>query len=244
MGRYWASELRRLNDDENREWELEKKVPLLEGRLLGEDDQSFQFLLDALARWTELERKQLFRWAQRSFNDDRTSNGAIRLHDDRRPLLRETALATGSSLSDGMTTRDARTLLSPMAWFWAHETRPILLATKMKSPNAALMRAEFSVRSDPSGANPRGANLNGSDLFRTNLSGADLTQANLNRADLGESNLSFAKLRGGFMFRADLANSDLSSADLTGADLTGADLRGADLTDAILDPDALADAIT
>jgi hypothetical protein len=112
--------------------------------------------------------------------------------------------------------------------------------------NAALDGA--NVRgTDLKGANLWGAWLAGANLSDSDLSGADLGHARLSEAHLGVTYLSGAKLRGADLVRAnlgratllgaDLRGADLSEADLTRAeviqaDLSGAHLKGADLTEA------------
>jgi hypothetical protein len=81
-----------------------------------------------------------------------------------------------------------------------------------------------------SGAELRGAHMNGMDLFGANLAGADLRGA-----DLGWANLSDANLRGADLRRANLIGADLSDANLSGADLRGAHLADSDLEGAIYD---------
>lgn len=256
VGRYWASELRRHIEEESRDWERVEisKEPLLQGRLLGQDDQDFYFLLNALARWNESERLQLSHWAQRCFDDECLSNGAKGLRDDRRPLLREAALAIGSSISKGIKAKDQRTLLSLNAWFWFQGFRQMLIAPNLRAPYALLRQATFLSRASLSRAD-----LSGADLSETDLSGADLSGADLRGAVLTRTELRGADLRGAQMRNAQLCKVNLHGANLTGADLTQANLYGSDLTeailteatltgahltDAILDPGALDDAIT
>jgi hypothetical protein len=81
-----------------------------------------------------------------------------------------------------------------------------------------------------SGAELRGAHMNGMDLFGANLAGADLRGA-----DLGWANLSDADLRGADLRRANLVGADLSDARLSGADLRGAHLADSALEGALYD---------
>jgi Pentapeptide repeats (8 copies) len=244
VGRYWASELRRHTKDGGREWEMEVKEPLLQGRLLGEEDESFRFLRDALNRKDDAERRDVARWAQRCFDDESASNGAKGMRTDRRPLLREAALAIGSAISDGMTAKDPLSLLSMVAWFWVQHIPPMVLAPKLKARGEHLSRVVISERSnfhraDLSEADLSEAYLSGVNLSGANLNQANLNQANLSRADLSRANLSGAYLnnayvRGAYLREANLSGAYLGAVHLRGANLSGAKLNGADLTGAKL----------
>lgn len=224
VGRYWAMRLRVLIRDESPRWELDPMEPLLGGRLLGGDDESYRFLRDHLARWPEQDRQRLARWAQRCFDEERTMDGATAIRSDRRPLLREAALAISAIVSpQGITARDERTLLSLLAWFWVQQVDPIIRAPRLQSKGARLAAADL-----------RGAFLLAADLTGAHLAAADLGGAVLARARLRQANLHEARLRGADLRRADLRDAVLSDSDLRNADLRGADLRGADLRGAKL----------
>jgi Pentapeptide repeats (8 copies) len=125
----------------------------------------------------------------------------------------------------------------------------------------------LSMRTDLTGVDLRGRNLErvylyekdltGAELSGTNLAEATLTRARLRDArlldaDLTDTELRDADLRGADLSRANLTYTVLDGADLRGAvlaeadlvlaDLSGADLRGANLSDAKLDA-ALYDAL-
>ncbi|WSQ71778.1 pentapeptide repeat-containing protein [Streptomyces xinghaiensis] len=119
------------------------------------------------------------------------------LHGDLRRALREL---------DGLTRRDAETLLATDVAAVRHEV------------NTLLLRAGDLVRSEAPGRGGRPRNHRGADLAGARLRDADLRGASL---------------RGALLIAADLRGADLRSADVIGADFRDADLRGADLTGAV-----------
>ncbi|MCC9741281.1 pentapeptide repeat-containing protein [Streptomyces sp. MNU89] len=119
------------------------------------------------------------------------------LHGDLRRALREL---------DGLTRRDAETLLATDVAAVRHEV------------NTLLLRAGDLVRSRAPGRGGRPRNHRGADLVGARLRNADLRGASL---------------RGALLIAADLRGADLRSADVIGADFRDADLRGADLTGAV-----------
>jgi len=80
------------------------------------------------------------------------------------------------------------------------------------------------------GADLRGANLSGTNLFITDLTGANLIGADLSGAHLGKADLSMANLRGANLREMDLSGVDLSMANLNGAQLLGTNLCDVTLT--------------
>jgi hypothetical protein len=230
VARYWAWRLReKVLRNEDRGWELDSKEPLLGGRLLGGDDESYRFLRSFIAKLGEKERAQLARWAQRCFDDERAMDGATRIRNDRRPLLREAALAIAAAAgTEGLVAKDERTLLSLLAWFWVQQVDVVLRAPGLRSPKALLCAADMR-GAFLRGADLSGAHLSGADLGGAVLCGARLPRANLHDANLRRADLRCADLRGAALGEADLRVADLRRADLRGADLSGADLRGANL---------------
>jgi hypothetical protein len=219
--------------------------------LLSREDRTFEFLLEMLDGephpkrpaapfgLTESERRSLLAWAQARFEseepevtasfsrEDRGRQPSLR--EDRRPWLREAALAIGSSLRDspGMRLRDKLTMRSMLAWFWLMRIGPIIVARKAQFQDAVM--SELNLR----GADFREADLRGLVLTRSSLL---RSQSGL-QTDFTKANLAGANLMGAFLkdvnFRqASLRGADLTMADLSGADLTGAVLEGATLTGA------------
>jgi uncharacterized protein YjbI with pentapeptide repeats len=249
-GRYWASRLRPLIQDEERRWEMDAHEPLLAGCLLSGQDETFRFLKEQLATWTARDRQMLARWAQRCFDDERTSAGAGDMWSDRRPLLREAALAIGSAITEGpgIKARSPETLRSLLAWFWLREEVPLILAPRLDAGGAKLrdatlisadLRGAALSRADLTGARLTEARLHGADLVfaklaAADLRGADLSDADLSGADLSRVNLSGATLRGACFRGASLRAAHLRGADFEGADLRATDLSEADFTSAIL----------
>ena len=91
------------------------------------------------------------------------------------------------------------------------------------------------VRADLRGANLGCTNLSGADLRGAILEGADLRFANLGCADLSGADLRGADLRGADLRFANLRFANLEGANLSGANLRDANLKGANLRYAILE---------
>jgi uncharacterized protein YjbI with pentapeptide repeats len=85
-------------------------------------------------------------------------------------------------------------------------------------------------RADLQGANLQGVNLQGVDLRYAKLEGANLQGVNLREANLRYANLRDAELQG-----AQLQGAQLEYVSLQGADLSRTDLQGVNLEDTILD---------
>ncbi|AEI64901.1 pentapeptide repeat-containing protein [Corallococcus macrosporus] len=272
VARYWADRLKALAQASSRDWE-EIESPLLGGRLLSREDRTFEFLLEMLDGephprreaasfgLTEVERGALLQWAQDRFESEEPEapissarGGRSRppsLRDDRRPWLREAALAIGSSLrgSPGMKQRDKLTMRSMLAWFWLMRIGPIIVARKAylagaSMPNLTIRGADFSE------ANLQKADFSHTDMqpghissevvrFFTSFAGATLDDARLIGA-----NLSGCLFEGTSLRRAVLTGADISGALFTEAMLDGASMEfvdgaharftGANLTAAIL----------
>jgi uncharacterized protein YjbI with pentapeptide repeats len=90
-------------------------------------------------------------------------------------------------------------------------------------------------RADLSGANLKGVNLSGANLYRadlrgTNLCGTNLIGANLKRADLRRTDLRKTSVSGANYSWMDLSGTNFRKANLCGVDLRGLDLRGMDFS--------------
>ena len=256
VARYWADRLRAIaRAPSPRDWERIED-PLLGGRLLSREDRTFEFLLEMLDGephpkrpsapfgLTEPERHSLLEWAQARFvseepevpasssHEDRGRKPSLR--DDRRPWLREAALAIGSSLrgSPGMRMRDKLTMRSMLAWFWLMRIGPIIVARKAHLQGAVL--SELTLR----GADLRDADLRGAILTRSSFL---RTQSGV-QARFTKANLEGAHLLGAVLEDVDFRQASLRGTNLTLANLMGADLSGADLTGALLEAANLKDA--
>jgi len=75
-------------------------------------------------------------------------------------------------------------------------------------------KENHSVIPDLQGANLRGANLQGADLWNANLQDADLQGADLWNANLQDADLRGANLRGAYLSRADLLRSQYQISNL------------------------------
>jgi hypothetical protein len=182
IGRYWADRLHALVTGPEREWAKRARA-LLGARLLAQEDKSFDFLMELVngdprgraARawsWGDAERKTLVTWAQHVFEDESQefTSDSTAARDDQRAVLREAALAIGSSVkgSPGLEARDPATLRSLLAWFWFVGTEPRVIASRVRSPGAILESAD----------------LREADLRWAKLAEANLSEANLREADL------------------------------------------------------------
>ncbi len=229
IARYWASQLRRIVRTRERDRPaLEKK--LLGARLLDVDDGAFDFLVQILdsSEWDD-NREELVNWAQDCFNDEgpafvNSEPGTWR--EDQRPILREAALAIGSSVrgSKGISIAHPLTLRTMLGWFWIMGIDPIIIAPRLFAAGANLSGVKLASRAILAGANLANANLDGAKLYRANLESANFQQATLIGANVYKADLSGANLRA-----ARLCGADMFGANLVGANLDGADLSRADL---------------
>lgn len=240
VGRYWAGHLHRLVRGGQRDWDSRKEA-LLGGRLMGEEDKSFDFLMQIInaeapsspstssLTWNDHDREALVRWAQEIFNDERQvfapntkrkSQPESLLRHDQSAALREAALAIGSLTrkSPGLRQSHPLTLRSMLAWFWLESVPPRILATRGQLANAVL----------------KGADLSFADFSGADLSHADLSEAILEHANLHQANLKGADLSGTYLSHADLSECDLQSVDFAGTQLYSANLRSSNLIGATL----------
>ncbi len=250
VARYWADRLKAIARAPSREWE-DCEADLLGGRLLSREDRTFEFLLEMLDGeplpkreaapfgLTMTERQALLSWAQVCFESEEpaapveSSRGArVRqpsLREDRKPWLREAALAIGSNLrgSAGMKQRDTLTMRSMLAWFWMMRVGPIIKARKVYLPGASMP----------------GNTLRGVDFSEAYLEGADFSRADLSPRGLGLgldlsmvvlSSFFCAVLDRALLMHANLTLTNLVKASLREVDLTGAVMKGAYLDEAKL----------
>jgi uncharacterized protein YjbI with pentapeptide repeats len=253
VARYWADRLKAVARASSRDWE-DIEAPLLGGRLLSQEDRTFEFLLEMLdgephPRRTaapfnlrEPERRSLLDWAQARFESEEpevpTDYGRggrsrqLSLREDRRPWLREAALAIGSSLRDslGLSQRDKLTLRSMLAWFWLMRIAPIIVARRAYLAGASM--PDQTVR----GADFRGANLTEADFSRTTLRPSRSSATSL------PTNFSRAVLDRAWLMGADLSNCDFREASLKDAWLEEAILGAASFEGARLDGAMMLDA--
>jgi hypothetical protein len=240
VARYWADRLKKIVAlRHDKRGALEKQ--LLGARLLEDDDESFVFLMQIVngSEWNDALRERLVEWAGDCFNSeapDFADPDAPSWLNDRRPVLREAALAIGSSAkgSAGIQAAGVMTLRSMLGWFQTKDTDPSVRAATLKSPRARLGRVHL-VRANLEGANLEGANLEGANLKGANLEGANLVQANLVQANLAGANLAGANLAGANLAGANLAGANLFRANLFRANLFRANLFRANLEGAYLE---------
>ncbi|AKT40457.1 pentapeptide repeat-containing protein [Chondromyces crocatus] len=238
VARYWALVLRRIVARPGAEARRVHEGTLLEGRLLGAADESFAFLLEKLngPSWSEAEREALLQWAHDAFVDE-TSDflrpERPRWEEDRRPALREAALAIGSLMSGatGMVVGERRALKTLLASLSITVPERSVKAPRFSCEDADLEGVNLA-GFDLEGANlPRAnlvdANLVGTNLVGANLSGANLTRANLLSVKLGRANLAGAHLEDVSAFLADFRGANLLGASLEEKALMGAKLEGA-----------------
>jgi uncharacterized protein YjbI with pentapeptide repeats len=258
VGRHWAIQLLQLARGNALEWH-EPTAKLMGGRLLADEDKSFDFLMQIVNAatslnktpfsWSDAERSTLATWAQHTFNSEEQSFANYRggisstisaLRLDQRALLREAALAIGSTTqgSPGIRIKDELTLRSMLAWFWMGSISPRIIAARAIASNAQLEEANLTyanlLEADLSRANLSRANLSRANLSRANLSRAEMSQIQLSSAVLSHCDLREANLFAASLFRADLTGSNISSADLSHAYISSATLRTANLSSANL----------
>lgn len=242
--RYWADRLKRIARVSERE-RLQHERALHGARLLVDGDASFELLMEMLSGehdgpghsplvWSDELRGLVVSWAGDCFNDEsqefaceRRSRTALRA--DQRAMLREAALAIGSSVpgSRGIAMQQRTVALrSMLAWFHAVGERARVVAGRARMADAWLCDVHLSravlASADLIHANLARASLIRANLFDAALIGADLSGANLSGADLSEANLDGACLAGATLTGADLRGASLAGARLAGADLIGA----------------------
>jgi len=255
VARYWAHRLKKITAVTGMKRKDQEKK-LFGGRLLGEEDKSFDFLAQMWSenearwpassplRWNQKQKTKIFDWAQECFNDESQSfpdPDHLDLRSDQRAVLREAALAIGCHVAKKDETFQPETpgtLRSMLAWFWMVGEKPRVLAPWVILSEADLSGANLS-GANLSGASLSGASLSGANLSEANLSGANLSEANLamanlNRANLRETNLTMAHLIRTHLLGADLRGANLSKTYLSGVEFFGASLREANLTGAFL----------
>lgn len=162
VARYWADRLKHIIRGREREWDARAR-DLLGGRLLEYQDRSFDFLVQMLdgpsayasgpLAWDDSLRKRLVDWAQECFHDESqlfAEPGHTELRHDQRAMLREAALAIGSSLtiSTGIKLAEPKSLRSLLAWFWCTEEHPRIIAPKadLQSLQAPISATRISVK--------------------------------------------------------------------------------------------------
>jgi hypothetical protein len=237
VARYWASRLRKIVEARPRDRDM-LTGKLLGGGLLGEKEKSFRFLMQMVNStpsrrraasplgWTVEERRALIEWCQDQFESEEQDFGDSRctaLRADQRAMLREAALAIGSSTagSKGLTAKPGA-LRSMLTWFWSIGQKAIVIAPK---------------------ANLQHADLHDADIREADLHEADLTEARLEKAHLSRANLERALLRNAFGTRATFDGAILVRADMRGIWAFGSRFIGAQLEGALLDGGALQYAI-
>jgi len=234
VARYWAGQLRKIvaaRHDKRKEIEAN----LLGARLLGSDDGTLAFLLQILngSEWDSSARSKVVEWAEDCFNEESPNPSARTWLDDQRPVLREAALAIGSSVqgTPGISAMTPTTLRTMLGWFWLHALEPIVIAPRLSSAGAVLRHVRLNH------ANLEDANLEGADFTGAKLHSVHLLNARLEGAEFVDANLPYS-----CFVRANIAGADFSEANLTHANLNGANLEGAVLNNANLYAAQLGDA--
>jgi len=234
VARYWDNRLARHMQTEERTWEFDENEPLLEGRLLGRQDEAFRFLKEALVVRPEGERHAVKAWAQRCLDDVRSTTTSKGFAGDRRAFLREAAVAIGSlDPRDPIRLKDANLLRTLLAWFWLQQVNPIILAPLLQA-RAARLSAAMLFAADLTGANLEAAELSGANLGTASLKGANLASANLSGAYLAGADLTGANLAGANLIGAELRGANFTRANLCGADLRRASSRATGFQEAAL----------
>ena len=233
VARYWKHQLlERIQEQQVSKWqEIEDR--LMRARLLQDEDNAFDLLVAMLQGLEERQQRKIKIWAR-----DYVARAGLltgNLHENRRAILGESALAIGSIIGpeQGLTFSDEWVLRSLWLWYEYHGMSLRLVAPGLCCPGCMLRRGSFH------GADLRGAKLAGADLSCTNLSDANLSDANLCKADLSGANLlgadlCGADLSGASLFAAQLSMAEFSEANLMAANLSLAQLSGTNLRQANL----------
>jgi hypothetical protein len=245
VARYWKHQLLHLvarTTKRDQRGKIEER--LMQARLLQAEDEAFSLLIKMLRVLEPGQRRDIKEWARQLLEVDE-----LTLHPepsaDRRPILRESALAIGSHIeTDEGLKLDEWALRFLCFWHQFHGQTVRLQAPGVHSPGAHLSDVRL-INANLSGAHLEeanlahavliGARLYGAQLQRAQLEGADLIWAQLHRADLEGANLVGANLGGADLEGANLVGANLGGANLVGADLEGANLVGANLAGASLE---------
>jgi uncharacterized protein YjbI with pentapeptide repeats len=247
VARYWKHQLlRRVAREAKRDQRDRIEERLLKARLLQDEDEAFSLLIEMLRGLDEATRRDIKEWARKYLEIDEL----ILYSDpqtDRRPVLRESALAIGSHIErDEGLQLDEWALRFLCFWHQFHGQNARIGAPGLRSPRAYLRGVDLTnanlARADLEGAHFEFARLLEADLYGANLEGANLKGATLHRAHLEEAHLEGANLEGATLYRAKLGGANLEGANLEGVNLRRASLEGANLQGASLEGADLQDA--
>jgi hypothetical protein len=240
VARYWKYQLLRLVAHETKRDQRSKiEEGLMQARLVQDEDEAFSLLIEMLRSLDTATRHDIREWAQEYVQVDE-----LTLHPDvqadRRPVLRESALAIGSDIEPEVGLElDEWALRFLCFWQQFHGQVTPIRAPGLRSPHSFLWKLHLMAAhfrgAHFEGANFREANLTGANLARANLARANLVRAALIRANLAGANLVEANLLGAVLDQVNLAGAQLAGANLTGANLVGAVLTGATLQGAVLE---------
>ncbi|ACY15693.1 pentapeptide repeat-containing protein [Haliangium ochraceum] len=240
VARYWQSQLLFLTDPERDSVEIERAEKILaQTSLLQDDDRAFDALIEGLQHLEEPKRTQIKDWAAQCLKTRSLTVSHIPDKEDRAPILRESALAIGSTIfEDSGLSIGIHEIRYSAFWHDFHNRILRIIAPNVKSPKSNLARVDLA-RAYLAGADLAGADLAGADLSLAHLERASLERANFRSAKLLYSNLRYADLRhAGFeqanLVQANLIQANFGYARFLGADLRGAQLLGANLQDAKL----------
>lgn len=216
VARYWKHQLLCLSaPGTSRDRYDHAEARLMQSRLLQDEDEAFFLLMEMLQNLDAGTRRDIKGWARKYLETDEVCLTHRASKIDRRPVLRESALAIGSYIepSEGLQLNEwALRLLCSWHEFYGYMVE--IRAPNLSSPGCRLSGVELV------GAFLRNANLEGADLGRVKFERVNLQRANL---------------RGANLENADLVETILEAVDLVGANLSGADLHGATLIRALLE---------
>lgn len=248
VARFWADRLRKLARAKLKE-RAANEAALLGGRLLGEKNKGFAFLMEMVnsdpserrpsspVGFTAKDREELVEWCQEQVDNEEQDFGDSRstaLRGDRRPALRVAALAIGSTTrgTPGISAPGS-TLRSMLAWFWALNQPVLIIAPTSNLRNAQLESVSLS-KAKLEDANLEEASLRDAAFSHTNAPNINLRGANLIQSKWFDCNLFRADMRGAHGVRCDFSFSYLEAVKLDDGNFYQADFAYADLTSASL----------
>jgi uncharacterized protein YjbI with pentapeptide repeats len=235
VARYWMHQLLHLAARETKREHRDKiEKRLMQARLLQDEDEAFSLLMDMLRDLDPGMRRDIKEWARKYMNIEELTLHPDE-HADRRPVLRESALAIGSSIDpkEGLEL-DEWALRFLCFWHQFHRRSLTVWAPRLHSPHGLLSNT-FLDEANLDGAELQGSNLAGVHLFNSNLSQTNLAGATLIKANLVQANLAGANLAGATLIKASLVQANLAGANLAGAHLFQANLSQTSLAEAILE---------
>ncbi|TKC92130.1 pentapeptide repeat-containing protein [Polyangium fumosum] len=253
VARHWSDRLRRIVRLPHRQ-RSGYEGALLGGRLLGDEDKSFDFLRSMVnaecdpqrpaspVGWSEVDRRELQVWCQEKFENDDQDFGKSKsraIWADQRAAFREAILAIGSSIKGvpELVDQTGAGLRSILAWFWMTGKGPIVIAPRAKLHDSQLGAARLTrvdlqktelVGANLSDAMISGGEMDGIDLSGSTMIGTRIVNCAMPEACMDRTHASSAMFYSCLMERVKMRVANLMGVRFVHVNLSGADLSGSD----------------